>query len=91
MLSCAKLGIHFSVLFEDLASEAISKRILLLKPDIFFSKCEKKIFTKTILKKISLNKKIKFLFFEDLKKLINIIKLIKQNFFTSIEVKIKSL
>ena len=38
MLSCAKLGIHFSVLFEDLASEAISKRILLLKPDIFFFK-----------------------------------------------------
>ena len=71
MLSCAKLGILFSVLFEDLAEEAISKRISLLKPDIFFSTCKKKFFTKTILKKIKLNKKIKFLFFEDLKNLIN--------------------
>ena len=35
MLSCAKLGIHFSVIFEDLAPEAISKRIALLKPNIF--------------------------------------------------------
>ena len=42
MLSCAKLGIHFSVIFEDLAGEAISQRISLLKPDIFITKCEKK-------------------------------------------------
>ena len=27
MLSCTKLGIHFSVIFEDLAPEAISKRM----------------------------------------------------------------
>ena len=37
MLSCAKLGIHFSVIFEDLAPEAISTRISLFKPDIFIS------------------------------------------------------
>ena len=67
MLSCAKLGIHFSVIFEDLAAEAISTRILLLKPDIFFSSCKKKIFKKNILKKIKYNKKIKFLFFQDFK------------------------
>ena len=36
MLSCAKLGIHFAVLFEDLASEAVNKRIELLKPNIYF-------------------------------------------------------
>ena len=44
MLACAKLGIHFSVIFEDLASEAISKRIELLKPDIFITDSMKRIF-----------------------------------------------
>ena len=47
MLSCAKLGIHFSVIFEDLAPEAISKRMSLFKPDIFFL-----LFPKKYLKKI---------------------------------------
>ena len=37
MLACAKLGIHFSVVFEDLAKEAIEKRIKIFKPDIVFS------------------------------------------------------
>ena len=32
MMTCAKVGIHFSVIFEDLAPEAISKRIDLIKP-----------------------------------------------------------
>ena len=50
MLSCAKLGIHFSVIFEDLAPEAISKRISLFKPDIFFSNFTRKIFKKNIFK-----------------------------------------
>ena len=67
MLSCSKLGIHFSVIFEDLAWEAISKRISLLKPDIFFSSCKKEIFKKTILRKIKFHKKIKFIFFDELK------------------------
>ena len=44
MLSCAKLGIHFAVLFEDLASEAVKKRIELLKPIIFISRVKKKVF-----------------------------------------------
>ena len=44
MLSCAKLGIHFAVLFEDLASEAVKKRIQLLKPDIFISRVKRKTF-----------------------------------------------
>ena len=77
MLSCTKLGLHFSVIFEDLAPEAISKRILLFKPDLFFSSFPKKIFLKNIKKKIKLKKKIKFLYFKELKypknnKLINI-------------------
>lgn len=42
MLSCAKLGIHFSVIFEDLAPEAISKRIDLIKPDLFITRFESK-------------------------------------------------
>ena len=71
MLSCTKLGIHFSVIFEDLAPEAISKRISLFKPDIFFSTFNKKIFEKTISKKITTKKKPKFLFFNELKSLSN--------------------
>ena len=77
MLSCAKLGIHFSVIFEDLAPEAISKRISLFKPDIFFSNFTRKIFKKNIFKKINSHNKTKFLFFDELnysnnKKIINI-------------------
>ena len=71
MLSCTKLGIHFSVIFEDLAPEAISKRISLFKPDIFFSSFSKKVFKKNILKNIKLKKKPKFLFFNELKYLNN--------------------
>ena len=41
MMSCAKLGIHFSVIFEDLAPEAISKRIDLIKPKLFITRFEK--------------------------------------------------
>tara|TARA_Y100000591_G_scaffold330135_1_gene360307 strand:- start:1656 stop:3392 length:1737 start_codon:yes stop_codon:yes gene_type:complete len=36
MLACAKLGIVFCVIFEDLEKIAILKRIKLFKPDIFF-------------------------------------------------------
>ena len=42
MLTCAKLGYHFSVIFEDLGKEAISKRIELLKPNLFITRAEKK-------------------------------------------------
>jgi len=65
MLSCAKLGIHFSVIFEDLELNAINKRIKLFKPDIFISKWNKNFF----FKKFSLSKlnKTKFIFFDDIK------------------------
>jgi len=67
MLSCAKLGIHFSVIFEDLAPEAISTRMSLFKPDIFLSTFKREFFKKTILKKIKSKNKTKFLFFDQLK------------------------
>ena len=37
MLSCTMLGIHFSVIFEELEIDAINKRISLFKPHCFFS------------------------------------------------------
>jgi len=78
MLSCAKLGIHFSVIFEDLAAEAIDKRISLLKPNIFISKFTKEKFFNSIYKKISNKKNIKFMFFDETK----IFKLKKKSFST---------
>jgi acyl-coenzyme A synthetase/AMP-(fatty) acid ligase len=67
MLSCAKLGIHFAVLFEDLASEAVKKRIDLLKPNIFISRVNRIPFYKKISISRNKTKKIKFIFFEDIK------------------------
>ena len=67
MLSCAKLGIHFSVIFEDLAPEAISTRVSIFKPDIFVSSFKKRFFKKNIYKKINYKKKLLFLFYEDQK------------------------
>ena len=65
ILTCAKLGIHFSVIFEDLAAEAISKRILLLKPDLFITRYEEKKFNNQILNKINIKNKIKFIFLKN--------------------------
>ena len=36
MLSCCYLGIHFSVIFEELEDEAIVQRLNLFKPNIYF-------------------------------------------------------
>tara|TARA_B100000989_G_scaffold72938_3_gene51245 strand:+ start:5419 stop:7119 length:1701 start_codon:yes stop_codon:yes gene_type:complete len=38
MLGCAKLGIEFSVIFEELEKIAIEKRIKLFKPDLFITR-----------------------------------------------------
>ena len=66
MLACAKLGIHFSVVFEDLAQEAIEKRIRIFKPEIIFSISNnddlKKFFSK-----VSKNKNLKVKYFYSLK------------------------
>ena len=41
MLSCLKLGIHFSVIFEDLSSIAVKQRIDIFQPSIFLSRKKK--------------------------------------------------
>ena len=51
MLACCKMGIFFSVVFEDLPTNAILKRINLFKPEIIISRSDKMI--------LSLKKKIK--------------------------------
>ena len=67
MLACSKLGIHFSVIFEELEEEAILKRINIFKPALLltrkknFLKNKKKLLKKVVhitLPKILLNKKI---------------------------------
>ncbi len=71
ILTCAKLGIHFSVIFEDLAAEAISKRINLLKPNLFVTRYNKKKFKDLILKKIRKKNEMKIIYFENLDNLNN--------------------
>ncbi len=76
MLACAKLGIHFSVVFEDLAKEAIEKRIRIFKPDIIFSISKNEdlinFFSKT-----SKLKKIKIIYFHNI--IYKNVRLIKNN------------
>ena len=49
MLSCARLGITHSVIFEDLESEAIYKRLLVFKPDILISRTSEVRFKNTVI------------------------------------------
>ena len=37
MLACARIGVRFSIIFEDLPLTAVRTRILLLKPNLFFT------------------------------------------------------
>jgi acyl-coenzyme A synthetase/AMP-(fatty) acid ligase len=46
MLACAKLGLHFSVIFEELEALGIKNRIKIFKPNIFFTRLYKKDFLK---------------------------------------------
>lgn len=64
MLTCSKLGIHFSVIFEDLQLEAINNRIKIFKPDIFISRWNYNIFFKKF--PISKLLNIKFHSFQDI-------------------------
>ncbi len=52
MLSCARLGIHFCVIFKELEIEAIKKRIKLFDPDLFVTENKVNFFSKKINKKI---------------------------------------
>lgn len=68
MLACAKLGLHFSVIFEELEVTGIKNRIKLFKPNIFFSRLSKeKFFNRMGFKKYY---KIKFLFKENIEKIL---------------------
>jgi len=49
MLSCARLGITHSVIFEDLESEAIYKRLLVFKPDMLISRTSEARFKNTVI------------------------------------------
>ena len=69
MLACAKLGLHFSVILEELESLGIKNRIKLFKPNIFFSRLPKfSFFSKMGFKTLN---NIKFVYGENLKKIIN--------------------
>ena len=59
MLAFAKLGVHFSVIFEDLPEHAIDERIKLIKPDLIITRdLSKKHFFTKVLKKNKLNNSI---------------------------------
>ncbi len=60
MLSCAKSGIHFSVIFEDLHEDAVLKRIKIFKPDIFITRVS------TIYKKIKKKSKLNCINFKNI-------------------------
>lgn len=62
MMACAKLGIHFSVIFEDLAPAAISSRLSLIKPNLFITRTKEQKFKNEILNKIKILKKTKFIY-----------------------------
>ncbi len=69
MLACSKIGLHFSVIFQELESLGILNRIRLFKPDIFFSRLSKKDFKNKF--NLKFKKKIKFVFQEQIEKIIH--------------------
>jgi len=84
MLACARLGLHFSVIFEELEFLGIKNRIKLFKPDIFFSRLLKKEFKNRI--GVNKNDNIRYIFGEELKRMMNKTKntkIIKEKFFNS--------
>jgi acetyl-CoA synthetase len=60
MLTCAKLGFHFSVIFEELESLGIQNRIKLFKPNIFFTRLSHEVFKSKM--NIKIQNKIKFVY-----------------------------
>ncbi len=50
MLSCARMGIHFSVIFQDLSYDAVKIRSKLLDANFLISRCIEKKFYEKILK-----------------------------------------
>ena len=68
MLSCCRIGVTHNVIFEDLESEAIEKRIILFKPDVFISNTDTNRFEKIILPTLRKFKKIKIIYLKKQKK-----------------------
>jgi acetyl-CoA synthetase len=69
MLSCAKLGLHFSVIFEELENLGIQNRIKLFKPNIFFTRLSREIFKNRI--DYKKKNKIKFIYKAEIQEIIN--------------------
>ena len=65
MLACAKIGVHFSVIFEELQRDGIINRIKLFNPHLFFTRFYKDKFNNSF--KIKNKKRIKFIYGEDIK------------------------
>tara|TARA_Y100000591_G_C21834185_1_gene701487 strand:+ start:619 stop:2334 length:1716 start_codon:yes stop_codon:yes gene_type:complete len=63
MLSCSKLGIHFSVIFEDLSPVAIKQRIDIFQPNIFLTR--KKEVLKIFNSKFKKKNKLKTFYFKN--------------------------
>lgn len=76
MLACAKIGFHFSVIFQELEELGIRNRIRLFKPDIFFTRLSKYKFTKIMHHKNQ--PKIKYIYNKQIKNIINLKKKSKQ-------------
>lgn len=69
MLTCAKLGITFSVIFEDLPIPSILKRIQILKSNLFISREVGKNFNNLVSSLKKFNRNIKIINFSPKKKL----------------------
>ena len=69
MLTCAKLGFHFSVIFEELESLGIQNRIKLFKPNIFFTRLSHEVFKSKM--NIKIQNKIKFVYKAKIQEIIN--------------------
>ena len=54
------LGIHFSVIFQDLSSDAVILRSKLLKADFMISRCTDRLIYKKLIKSRLFNKNIIF-------------------------------
>jgi len=82
MLACSMLGVCFSVIFEDLNYDAVIKRIILVKPDLFLTTSENINFIKykKNLKKYNINTKLFVIKKNSRKKIKNIIIINKLKF-----------
>ena len=65
MFACANLGIHFSVIFQDLSFEAVMLRVKLLKSNYIISRCIDEKFYKKLHKSKKFNSKNIIFFHKD--------------------------